>query len=134
MRISTAALTFLLVLVQSSGWTEEIAYGQAEYLASCAVCHGEGGRGDGPLATELRTAPADLTMLSAANGGDFPYWKVFALIDGRYLVPGHGTREMPVWGREFLAGDEATYGPIGGEAITQERIHALSDYLAKLQR
>lgn len=41
---------------------------------------------------------------------------------------------MPVWGREFLIGDEATYGPIGGEAITQERIHALADYLATLQR
>lgn len=134
MRVSAAALSLLLISVPPPGWTQEIAYGQAGYLASCAVCHGEEGRGDGPLAIELRTAPSDLTTLSASNGGEFPYWKVFALIDGRYVVPSHGTREMPVWGREFLSGDEATYGPIGGEAVTQERIHALSDYLAKLQR
>lgn len=134
MRISTPVLTLLVSVSPSWGLTQEIGYGQAEYLASCAVCHGEGGRGDGPLAAELRTPPADLTTLSASNGGEFPYWKVFASIDGRYLVPSHGTPEMPVWGREFLTGDEATYGPIGGEAVTQERIHSLSDYLATLQR
>ena len=110
------------------------SYGEAEYIVSCAVCHGRTGEGDGPLAEELRTAPPNLTLLSQSNGGEFPYWKVFALIDGRLVVPGHGTRDMPVWGREFLAGDEATYGPRGGEAATQERIHALAEYLASLQR
>lgn len=41
---------------------------------------------------------------------------------------------MPIWGREFLAGDVETYGPKGGEAATQEHIHALAAYLVTLQR
>ena len=46
--------------------------------------------------------PADLTRLAEKNDGRFPYSRVFAVIDGRYLVPAHGEREMPVWGRQFL--------------------------------
>lgn len=134
MRSATAIAVLLFAQAVHQTAAEEIDYGQAEYLASCAVCHGGAGNGDGPFAAELRTAPADLTGLSETNGGAFPYWKVFALIDGRFVVPGHGTREMPVWGREFLTGDKATYGPHGGEAVTQERIHALANYIATLQR
>lgn len=133
MRASNATAVIVLVLAVYPGSAQELSYGEAEFMASCAVCHGSDGRGDGPLAAELRTAPPDLTALASSNGGDFPYWKIFAMIDGRYVVPGHGTREMPVWGREFLSGDTETYGPIGGEAITQERIHALAEYLATLQ-
>ena len=134
MRSAIAISVLLPALVALQAVAEEIEYGEAEYRASCAVCHGETGRGDGPFAIELRTAPADLTTLASTNGDEFPYWKVFATIDGRYVVPGHGTREMPIWGREFLVGDADTYGPLGGEAVTRERIHALAEYLATLQR
>lgn len=37
------------------------AGGQAIYVANCATCHGEGGRGDGPAAVGLEPPPADLT-------------------------------------------------------------------------
>ena len=30
----------------------------------CAVCHGPGGKGDGPAATELKVPPPDLTALA----------------------------------------------------------------------
>ena len=130
----TVALASLLLALPATGWSQEMGYGQAEYLNSCGVCHGEQGKGDGPLAAELLTSPTDLTGLARSNGGEFPYWKVFAMIDGRFAVPGHGTREMPVWGRDYLMEDQARLGPIGGEAVTQERIHALADYLATLQR
>lgn len=133
MRLSAATLAILLQSVVGAH-AQPLAYGEAEYLNSCVACHGERGRGDGPLAEALITAPADLTGMAAANGGEFPYWKVFATIDGRAMVTAHGTREMPVWGREFLPDDRKTYGPIGGEAVTQERIHALAEYLATLQR
>lgn len=134
MRAATAIPVILFAAALHPAAADDIGYGEAEYVASCAICHGQSGRGNGPFATELRTAPADLTRLAASNGGEFPYWKVFALIDGRFVVPGHGTREMPIWGREFLGGDTDTFGPIGGETITQERIHALTEYLVTLQR
>lgn len=127
-------LAATLAIGSTAAGTQEMGYGQAEYLDSCAVCHGDRGRGDGPLAAELETAPANLTSLAERNGGEFPYWRVFAAIDGRYVVPGHGDRDMPVWGRQFLEGDQRMYGPLGGEALTQERIHQLADYVQSLQR
>jgi mono/diheme cytochrome c family protein len=116
------------------GTAEEMSYGEAEYLNSCAVCHGFEGKGDGPLADELMKRPADLTRISQRNGGTFPYARVFAVIDGRYVVPGHGEREMPVWGRQFLVDDTDLYGPAGGEIVTTERIHQLTGYVQSLQR
>lgn len=129
------ALGMATILVLSKPiHAEQMGYGEAEYLNSCAVCHGYYGKGDGALADELRQIPADLTILSKSNGGDFPYWQVFAVIDGRFAVESHGPRDMPVWGKRFLEGDEEKYGPVGGEAVTQERIHQLTEYIQSLQR
>jgi mono/diheme cytochrome c family protein len=112
----------------------EMPYGQAEFLNSCAACHGEDGRGRGPIAGELLNPPADLTLLTRGNDGAFPYYRVFAVIDGRYLVQGHGEREMPVWGRQFIEEDARMFGKHGGEMITTERIHELTGYIESLQR
>lgn len=35
--------------------------GAAIYKSKCAICHGRGGKGDGPVAVSLRPRPADLT-------------------------------------------------------------------------
>jgi mono/diheme cytochrome c family protein len=113
---------------------QEMSYGEAEYLNSCAVCHGPDAEGDGPLTDVLMKRPADLTRLSQKNGGQFPYQRVFAVIDGRYVVSGHGDRDMPVWGRQFLEEDAEVYGPSGGEIVTTERIHSLAGYIESLQR
>lgn len=48
---------------------QEMGYGEAEYLNSCAVCHGLEGRGDGPLTEILMKRPADLTRISDVTGG-----------------------------------------------------------------
>ena len=133
-RVALVALGSLTIQVSAACAEEKMSYGEAEYLNSCAACHGLHGRGDGPLADFLNQRPADLTLLSQKNGGEFPYYKVFAVIDGRHLVPGHGSSDMPIWGRQFIEEDAKTYGPIGGEAVTQERIHALTSYVAILQR
>ena len=129
----SATLAIFLAVGLSAG-AQEMTYGQAEFLNSCAACHGTDGRGDGPMAEVLNTPPADLTRIAERNGGSFPYWKVFATIDGRYIVPGHGERDMPVWGRQFIDEDVATYGPSGGEIVTTERIHELTTYVETLQR
>ena len=47
----------------------------------------------------LRVAPTDPTTLSRQNGGVFPFDRVYSVIDGRQAVKGHGSRDMPVWGK-----------------------------------
>jgi putative copper resistance protein D len=44
--------------------------------SGCAICHGAGGYGDGPLADELRPKPADLTAPHANThtAGDLFWW------------------------------------------------------------
>ncbi len=117
----------------SNAMAQQMSYGQSEYLYSCAMCHGETGKGDGPLADDLYKHPTDLTRLSEQNGGEFPYWLVFATIDGRHAADQRTYRDMPIWGERFLEGDTRKYGPKGGEAITTERIHQLAEYVLSLQ-
>lgn len=90
----------------------------------CAVCHGKEGKGNGPAAAALNKAPADLTRISARNGGTFPDVKVKRYIEGLDVVPAHGTRDMPMWGELFRALDRDT---------AQIRIQALSDHLKSMQ-
>ncbi|RWE63548.1 cytochrome c [Mesorhizobium sp.] len=123
----------LATMACQASTAQEMSYGEAEYLNSCAVCHGLHGKGDGPLGNVLLKRPADLTRLSERNGGSFPYSRVFATIDGRFALPSHGDREMPVWGRQFLEEDAKVYGPSGGEVVTTERIHNLAGYIETLQ-
>ena len=130
------ATTAVCLLHMGSGivFAQEQAYGEAEYVNSCAACHGPDAKGDGPMADVLMRRPPDLTVLAEKNGGEFPYNKVFAVIDGRFIVPGHGERDMPIWGRQFFEEDAKAYGPNGGEIVAQERIHELTNYLGSLQK
>lgn len=124
-----------LLLAQAQGAAEERrSDGKAEYFNSCAVCHGRDGRGHGPMAAQLVKPPADLTRIRERNGGTFPYSRVFAIIDGRYMVPGHGDREMPIWGRRFTEQNVKTFGEKGGEIVATERVHELAGYIESLQR
>lgn len=77
------------------------AEGRRIYQRYCAVCHGEDGTGNGPMATELRMPPTDLTRLAAANNGVFPLQAVAMSIDGRGSTRAHGTPDMPAWGEVF---------------------------------
>ena len=82
--------------------------GADEYYRLCAVCHGEGGRGDGPMSRMLKRPPPNLTLLAKNNGGHFPFLRVLEMIDGRNMIEVHGSREMPVWG-ESLSRDYDQY-------------------------
>jgi mono/diheme cytochrome c family protein len=111
--------------------TEIIAGGELEYQRNCAVCHGTDGRGDGIMKQYLTLPPANLRQLAKKNGGKFPFWEVYAKIDGEREVRAHGTREMPIWGERFRA--EA--GSEGKSALTQAagRILTLTYYLEHIQ-
>ena len=76
--------------------------GQALYKEYCAACHGQDGKGGGPVAKSLKVAPPDLTRLAMRNGGKFPTVRVEQIISGEEPKPAvHGTREMPIWGPIF---------------------------------
>jgi mono/diheme cytochrome c family protein len=98
---------------------------QMDYETSCASCHGKSGKGDGPVAAELRTRPPDLTILARKNDGVFPGEVLYQIIDGRKTIRAHGTYEMPVWGFVFQSAS-------GDEAI-KSRIFGIIDYLKSMQ-
>lgn len=77
--------------------------GSVSFDLHCASCHGRSGRGDGPTAKNLRTAPADLTVLARRNNGVFPEMRVAASIIDSSRAAAHGTQDMPVWGPVFRA-------------------------------
>ncbi len=83
--------------------SEVIAGGEIEYHNACAVCHGVDARGNGIMARYLTVKPTNLRQLRLTPGGSFPFWEVYRKIDGQSEVPGHGTRDMPIWGDRFRA-------------------------------
>lgn len=48
-------------------------------------------------------SPTDLTTLAKRNKGVFPFDRVYAVIDGREIVRGHGDRDMPAWGDRYAS-------------------------------
>jgi mono/diheme cytochrome c family protein len=107
------------------GLAEDIDLGKTEYQATCAACHGQTGKGDGPVSGELRTKPPDLTLIAQRNGGVFPADVLYRIIDGRRTLRPHGTYEMPVWGPAFLRSDSV-------DAV-RGRILAIIAYLRSIQ-
>jgi mono/diheme cytochrome c family protein len=75
--------------------------GPALYVHYCASCHGAGGQGDGPVAPALKVKVPDLTRIAHRHGDTFPIGDLRVTIDGREVLPAHGTRTMPVWGQQF---------------------------------
>jgi mono/diheme cytochrome c family protein len=105
--------------------------GEELYQRFCASCHGRSGYGDGPVAASFKVMIPDLTRLSQRAGGRFPAKRVLEIIDGRAVLPAHGTRPMPVWGYEF----EAQVPPDQpGRATAQTLIYRLVEHLRSMQQ
>ena len=99
--------------------------GAAMFTSYCAACHGATGVGNGPAASALTKAPADLTKITARNGGTFPAIKIKRYIEGADEIAAHGSRDMPVWSTLFRSMQPDTV-PL--------RIQALSDFIASIQQ
>lgn len=100
-RVVHAGLLLLAMGVIHAAFAQDarlIERGRVLYRAHCAVCHGDGGKGDGPQARDLNVVVPDLTKLSARHQQRFPRDTVYEAIDGKRLPAGHSAREMPVWG------------------------------------
>jgi mono/diheme cytochrome c family protein len=130
----------VLPLPGAAEYSQAVEIGKREYVNSCAVCHGDSGKGDGPIVASLKTPPADLTKMQKDNMGVFPIGRLYEVIDGRGTVAVHGPRDMPVWGDRFKEYNvEVTelslkFGtPKDFEAFARDRILALIGYIRTLQ-
>ena len=136
MRNRTVAIGLGAALLASIGASAFEAVSLADYsgeeifLNYCAACHGESGRGDGPVARSLVTAVPNLTTITRRYG-EFPSMLIADTIDGRRArIDAHGTRTMPIWGYEFWVEE-------GGDVVAQremkEVIAKLVDYIRSIQ-
>jgi mono/diheme cytochrome c family protein len=105
--------------------------GESVYLRRCASCHGGDARGHGPASGALQTPPPDLTLISARRDGEFPEGEMARFIDGRFDLPAHGSREMPIWGERL---GEAIPESSLAEEVARGKIATLIEYLKSIQR
>ena len=112
----TAERDIPVVQALAQSWQAQEAPGEAEmgrvlYQEHCAVCHGEGGRGDGILAIRLSRPPANLAagpwIWSAQRDGESASASIARII--RYGIPG---TDMP-----------------GHETWTPEQLQSVAEYL-----
>ena len=141
-RSSVAAVWLFMLLVGTSGAVHaqqtgrgnpplvpDTMYGPDLFKFYCAPCHGLDGKGHGPVAPVLKTAPSDLTQIAKRNGGVFPADRVEALVTnglGADPLQAHGTPEMPVWGPVFRSLDPS-------DARVQVRMANLIAYFDAIQ-
>lgn len=103
------------------------ASGKEMYTQYCAACHGADAKGTGPAVAALKTPPPDLTTLAKRNDGKYPSDHVAYILKSGTSVAAHGSSDMPTWGPLFRSLDSAH------DAVVQQRINNLNDYLASLQ-
>jgi mono/diheme cytochrome c family protein len=134
----------MIVSFNVSGWAQDGDAGKTEFDSSCAACHGADGKGTGPLSAELKTKPADLTVLAKKNNGVFPVNSAFETIYGLKSIIAHGTRDMPIWGYRYAPDLNAAIGPsptdrftrrsYEPDAVVRTRTLAVIDYLNRIQQ
>ena len=110
---SLATLAWLLAPLLGQAVAEEgrtrsavLNDGRQEFQENCVACHGQNGTGKGELAAKLIKPPKDLTTIAKANGGEFPFWRVFEIVAGDRPVPGHETTQMPLFSRRFRSHEQ----------------------------
>lgn len=107
------ALEAELGKVQSERHAER---GQRLFAQACAACHGSGGQGDGPGASDLDPAPRDLTAR---------HFRFRSTANGQHPRPEDLTRTI----REGLPG---TSMPAFGNVFSEESIEELVGYINSL--
>jgi mono/diheme cytochrome c family protein len=131
-----AAVGLALSIGNAFAQQQKTDFGKREFDTNCASCHGADAKGNGPMGELLRRSPPDLTQLAKKNGGVFPMTRLFDVIEGG-SVPSHGTRDMPIWGREYRIQDAEYYlearGNYDSAALVRAHILTLLEYINRLQ-
>lgn len=111
---------------------EAQSVGELLFEGNCISCHGVAGRGDGPLAAGLGTAPADLTQIAARRDGVWPMLEVMSILDG-YLKTTNPREDMPVF--EGFLDDEMVEFDTGNGVTTlvPTKLIEVVNYLEALQ-
>ncbi len=132
--LAVIVAAILLALASVSAHAQDFSnYTGAElYKRFCSSCHGAHAKGDGPVAKSFKIEVPDLTRISQRHGGQFPADQIKKIIDGRQVLPPHGSREMPVWGFEFYLQNQNA-GHEDPQHRTEAIIARLTDYLRSLQ-
>jgi mono/diheme cytochrome c family protein len=103
--------------------------GKQMYMSYCATCHGEYGKGNGPVAPALKRQPTDLSFLSKRHGGKYPAEHVAAVLQFGTGNAAHGIASMPVWGPVFGKMDTSSTQ----QETVELRISNLNRYIELLQ-
>jgi mono/diheme cytochrome c family protein len=103
--------------------------GLQEFQENCVACHGADATGTGELANKLIKPPKDLTTIAKANGGEFPFWRVFDIIAGDKPVPGHETTQMPLYSQRMRSQESSGQFP-----PPHVRVLELTHYLESIQK
>lgn len=120
--IQSLCFSALIVSLNASAQVIDELSGEETYMRYCAACHGEDGRGSGPVSAGLPISVPDLTRLQQRSGDKFEEDLLRKIIDGRENVIVHGTRYMPVWGYEFWVEE-------GADDAAKERVQTIVDNL-----
>ncbi len=138
-----AMIGAVIAASESGVWAQDFDGGKFEYQIGCAACHGIDGKGRGPVSSQVKVPPADLTVLAKKNNGVFPFNSVYEVIDGRKVIIAHGTRDMPIWGNRYMPDPNKAASPNASEmfinpsydpeTIVRMRILAVIDYLNRIQ-
>ena len=125
---------------------DDLEQGRLAYLRTCASCHGDDGRGRGPVSVRFRQKPADLTTLAQRNGGIYSAAAIYEAIDGRKAAGAHTNSRMPIWGCRHGTSARRTSKadkineldslldlPCDSESVTRRRIESIVNYLATIQ-
>ena len=113
---------------------EEVAEldGHVVFNNLCAVCHGVGGKGDGPAVSALECAVPDLTVLAANNDGVYPHNQMKKVIFGWHRGVECGPSRMPYWGEHFMY-LRVPFNGVPNRKYAWERAHTLSTHVESLQ-
>jgi len=130
-RIGCVAIAALMAIGAVA--QQKVDLGKREYDNNCATCHGLDGKGNGPYVEMLKRSPPDLSTMARRNGGIFPVAKAYDVVEG--AGPGHGGRDMPIWGKDYSVKAAEYYVdvPYDREAFVRARILSLIEYVNRLQ-
>jgi mono/diheme cytochrome c family protein len=117
---------------------DKIDLGKREYETNCAVCHGAVGKGDGSFASMMTVRIPSLTSLAKANGGLFPFARVYEIIEGAQVPKAHGASGMMIWGDAYATQRAGLKDDYGGAlydpaTLARARTLALTEYVYRLQ-